>query len=248
MQLDNVGMYEAVLIAAVAFGASLIGGISGFGTGLILPIVLVPIVGVGNVIPLMAVGMVLTNGSRAWAFWRAVEWAHVKRLLCGGLPGCALGAYSYTLLSSRWICVLLSGIMLCSIVLRRLQPASSRHLGAYGESIAGMGFGLVNGAMTGTGPVLSGILLSSGLSGAPLIATDAVVSLTMGLVKVAVFGGFQQLNTELVLGGLLIGLATVPGAFVARYLLRNVTPSGHSLFMEGVVFIGAIMLLVRGIS
>jgi len=47
---------------------------------------------------------------------------------------------------------------------------------------------------------------------------------------------------------LLIGLATVPGAFVARYLLRNVTPSGHSLFMEGVVFIGAIMPLVRGIS
>ncbi|MNP24674.1 hypothetical protein D3C76_1174480 [compost metagenome] len=68
----------------------------------------------------------------------------------------------------------------------------------------------------------------------------------MGLVKVAVFGGFQQLDAKLVLGGLLIGLATVPGAFVARHLLRNVTPGGHSLLMEGVVFIGAVMLLVRG--
>jgi len=31
--MDNVGAYEAILIAAVAFAASLIGGISGFGTG-----------------------------------------------------------------------------------------------------------------------------------------------------------------------------------------------------------------------
>jgi uncharacterized protein len=246
--LDNVGAYEAILIAAVAFAASLIGGISGFGTGLILPMVLVPIVGVENVIPLMAVGMVLTNGSRAWAFRQAVEWVHVKRLLCGGLPGCALGAYSYTLLSSRWICLLLSGVMLLSIVHRRLRSPSSHQLGVYGEGMAGVGFGLINGAMTGTGPVLSGILLSSGLFGAPLIATDAVVSLTMGLVKVVVFGGFQQLNSELVLAGLLIGLATVPGAFVARHLLRNVTPGRHSLLMEGVVFIGALMLLVRGLS
>ncbi len=244
--MGNVGLYETVVIAAVAFFASLIGGVSGFGTGLILPIALVPIVGVENVIPLMAVGMVLTNGSRAWAFWRAIEWVHVKRLLCAGLPCCALGAYSYTLLSSRWICVLLSGVMFCSILFRRLRSSSNHALGSLGEGVCGAGFGLVNGAMTGTGPVLSTILLSSGLYGAPLIATDAVISLTMGLAKVAVFGGFQQLDAKLVLGGLLIGLATVPGAFVARRLLRNVTPGGHSLLMEGVVFIGAVMLLVRG--
>jgi len=59
--MDNVGAYEAILIAAMAFSASLIGGISGFGTGLILPMVLVPIVGVENVIPLMAVGMVVAH-------------------------------------------------------------------------------------------------------------------------------------------------------------------------------------------
>ena len=44
-----------------AFLASILGGLSGFGTGLVLPVFLVPVVGIVNVVPVMAVAIVPNN-------------------------------------------------------------------------------------------------------------------------------------------------------------------------------------------
>jgi hypothetical protein len=73
-----------------------------------LPVFLAPVVGVANVIPVMAVAMLFNNGSRVGAFWRDVQWTHVGRVLALGLPACAAGAYSYTRLAGDWIAVLLA--------------------------------------------------------------------------------------------------------------------------------------------
>ena len=52
-----VSPLQLALACSVAFSASILGGLAGYGTGLILPVFLVPVVGVGNVIPVMAVAM-----------------------------------------------------------------------------------------------------------------------------------------------------------------------------------------------
>jgi hypothetical protein len=67
----------------------------------------------------------------------------------------------------------------------------------------------------------------------------------MGLFKVAVFGGFARLDTDLVVAGLLIGLCTTPGAFVARRLLDLIPARIHALVMEVVVVVGGIGFLWR---
>jgi len=111
---------QLALACLVAFAASILGGLSGFGTGLVLPVFLVPLVGVTNVIPAMAVAMLLNNGSRVVAFRREIAWDHVRRLLWLGLPACVAGAYGYTLLSANWVAALLGAFLLVSIPLRRL--------------------------------------------------------------------------------------------------------------------------------
>ena len=40
-----------------------------------------PVVGVANVIPVMALAMIFNNGSRVVAFRRDIRWAHVRRML-----------------------------------------------------------------------------------------------------------------------------------------------------------------------
>jgi len=70
--------WQLALACVVALAASTLGGLSGFGTGLVLPVFLVPLVGVANVIPVMAVAMLLNNGSRVIAFWREIQWTHVS--------------------------------------------------------------------------------------------------------------------------------------------------------------------------
>ncbi|HUG21034.1 sulfite exporter TauE/SafE family protein [Piscinibacter sp.] len=235
--------WQLALACFVALAASTLGGLSGFGTGLVLPVFLVPLVGVANVIPVMAVAMILNNGSRVIAFWREVQWAHVGRMLALGLPACAAGAYSYTLLSSKWISVLLGTFLLVSVPLRRLLRRAQLTFSPAAEFGAGAFFGFINGGMTGTGVILISILMSVGVAGSALVATDAVVSVVMGLAKVALFGNLAALNLELGLVGLLVGLFTAPGAFFARALLKHMPAGIHAWFMEAVVIAGAVALL-----
>jgi uncharacterized membrane protein YfcA len=99
--------------------------------------------------------------------------------------------------------------------------------------------------MTGAGLLLISTLMAAGLQGAALIATDAIVSVAMGFAKVALFGGVARLDAQLAAAGLLIGLATVPGAFVARWLMARIPLKVHALLMEAVVLIGGAGFLWR---
>ena len=238
-------LWQLALACAVALAASTLGGLSGFGTGLVLPVFLVPLVGVVNVVPVMAVAMLMNNGSRVLAFWQDIQWTHARRILALGLPACLAGAYGYTLLSSKWVAVLLGSFLLASVPLRRLLHRSRRRFPPAVEVGAGAGFGFVNGGVTGAGVLLISILMSAGLSGSALVATDAVVSVIMGVAKVVLFGRLSALDLDLAVVGLLVGLFTAPGAFLARALLRRIPAGVHAWFMGLIVVIGALALLWR---
>ena len=233
------------LACLAAFGASILGGLSGFGTGLVLPVFLVPVVGVANVIPVMAVAMLFNNGGRVVAFWHEVQWLHVRRMLAFGLPACVAGAYSYTLLSAGWVVLLLGTFLLLSVPLRRILGRARLRVSPQAEFGAGAAFGFVNGGMTGAGVILISVLMSIGIQGSALVATDAVISVVMGVAKVVLFGSVSALDLRLGLVGLLVGLCTAPGAFVARALLRRIPAGIHATFMELIVIAGAIALLWR---
>ena len=79
---------QIALAGLVGFLSSLMGGLSGFGTGLVLPVLLAPLVGVTNVVPVMAVAMLFNNSSRVVAFWREIQWSHVRYMLTLCLPAC----------------------------------------------------------------------------------------------------------------------------------------------------------------
>jgi uncharacterized membrane protein YfcA len=236
---------QLALVAVVAFAASVLGGLAGYGTGLVLPIVVAPVVGVANVIPVMAVAMALNNGSRVVAFRRDIDWPHARRMLWLGVPACLLGAYGYTRLDARTVAALIGAFLLLVVPLRRVLRRTQRQLGPRGQTLAGAGFGFVEGGMTGTGVILISILMAAGVQGAALIATDAIVSIVMGLAKVALFGGAARIDGPLALAGALIGLCTMPGAFVARRLLQVIPLPVHTAIMEAVVVIGGIAFLWR---
>src|SRR5262249_868671 len=184
----RVSLAQLVLIAGLALFASIVGGVSGYGTGALMPLVLVPIFGPEPVVPMLSISALINNASRAGVFRHLVD---VRRVLIGlpmALPFCMLGAWGYTQLSGRGAALVIGTMMAASVPLRRLLRRRGFGLTDRSLALASAGWGAVAGGTTGAGVMLLSMLMAAGLQGAAVIATDAVVSVGIGATKGAVLG------------------------------------------------------------
>ena len=60
---DEITLSQLGLIAVTALAASVLGGVAGYGTGALMPLVLVPIVGAEPVVPIISLSALFTNTS-----------------------------------------------------------------------------------------------------------------------------------------------------------------------------------------
>src|SRR5690349_24040429 len=95
----DISVPQLALITAMAIVASVVGGVAGYGTGALMPLVLVPIVGAEPVVPILSLSALLTNTSRTAAFRHLVDGRRALIVLVAAVPTCVLGAWAYTKLS-----------------------------------------------------------------------------------------------------------------------------------------------------
>jgi hypothetical protein len=71
-----------------------------------------------------------------------------------------------------------------------------------------------------------------------------VISVALGVVKVAVFGLAGVITAQVIAVALLIGFVALPGAFLARALVERLPIHIHTAMLDAVVMIGgAVMIL-----
>src|SRR5436853_602441 len=101
----------------MAIFASIIGGVAGYGTGALMPLVLVPIVGAEPVVPIIALSALFSNTSRALAFRRYIDRRRTAIVLIGATGPCVLGAYGYTLLNDTGAALVIGTMLIVSVPL-----------------------------------------------------------------------------------------------------------------------------------
>lgn len=243
----DVTILHYALVAATAFIASVVGGIAGYGTGLLLPPVLIPIIGAEAVVPVIGLSALLTNGSRLVAFREHLDLRRALLVSLCALPTTVLGAYGYTRLSGPAATMLIGAVLVVLVPARRLLARRHGHLGDAGLVAASTGYGLLVGGTAGSGVFLIAMLLASGLSGMAVIATDAAISLPVGIVKTAVFLWQGALPVPSIVMAALIGACAVPGAFLARRLTVGLSLAAHARILDGVVILGGLLVIVQGL-
>jgi uncharacterized membrane protein YfcA len=238
--LPLIGMWQFVFLGVIAFLGAVVGGLSSFGAGLLVTPFLVPIVGIKGVVPVMAVAMTFGNLSRIWVYRHEIQARPIFQILVPAMPGVVLGAFLNDLLPRAALGLALGLFLIASIPLRRYL-ARHRIIPTPRAIIGGsLAFGLISGAMPGGGVVVLPLLLGIGLKGGGLVGTDAAIGVCVNIAKVILFGAFSLLDGELVVGGLLIGLCMIPGAYAARWLLQRINLTAHTVLVELLVlFSGA---------
>jgi uncharacterized protein len=237
-----------LLIGAVAVFTSLVGGVTGYGTGALMPLVLVPIVGPEPVVPILSLSALFTNTSRAAAFLPLVDWRRTLIVLAAALVTCALGAWGYTMLSGKGALIVIGAMLIASVPLRRLMKRRGLTLSDRSLAAAAFGWGPLAGGTVGAGIILLSLLMAAGLEGAAVVATDAVISIGVGLTKFAVFGLAGAVDATVLAVALLIGIVAFPGAFFAKALVARLPLHLHSALLDAVVAGGGAVMIFNAFT
>ena len=88
----DISLLQLVLVAGVALFASIVGGLAGYGTGALMPLVLVPLIGAEPVVPIIAISSIFTNLSRATAYFRHLDRRRALIVMLSAVLTTALGA------------------------------------------------------------------------------------------------------------------------------------------------------------
>ena len=240
----DISLPQLALVAVVALCANILGGIAGYGTGALLPLVLVPMVGALPVVPIITISALFTNVSRLLAFRRYADWRRAAIALVAAIPTCVLGAWGYTFLTGKGAAIVIGAMLISSVPVRRLMKHRGIRFSDAGFAAGAAGYGVLVGGTAGSGVIMLSLLMAAGLQGAAVVATDAVISIVISMVKLSVFGLAGVLTPQIIALAVLIGLAAMPGAYIARLLVERMPVHFHTAILDAVVLLGGTFLIV----
>jgi uncharacterized membrane protein YfcA len=239
----DISLWQLALVAGVALFASIVGGVSGYGTGALMPLVLVPLVGAEPLVPIISISSMFSNSSRVAAFVRHVDWRRTVIVLAAAVPTCVLGAWGYTRLSSAGAALVIGAMLIVSVPLRRHLKKRDFRVGDGGLALGSLGYGVVVGGTAGSGVILLSLLMAAGVEGAGVIATDAAISIVISVVKISVFGFAGVITAQVTAFALLIGIVALPGAFLAKAFVERMPVHVHTAILDAVVLLGGAVLI-----
>src|SRR5437868_1289968 len=150
----DVSLAQLALVGCVALFASIIGGLAGYGTGALMPLVLVPLIGAEPVVPIIALSAIITNISRATAYFRHIDRRRAGIVIAAAALTTVLGAYGYTRLSNAGAALVIGSMLILSIPLRRLAKRRDLRISDTGLGASAVGYGVVVGGTSGAGVIL----------------------------------------------------------------------------------------------
>jgi uncharacterized membrane protein YfcA len=225
----DTSVIQLIPVAALALFASIVGGVSGYGTGAFVPII--------------AISALFTNSSRVFAFLKYADWRRTAIVLAAAVPTCVLGAWGYTKLSSAGAALVIGSMLILSVPLRRLLKYHGVKVRDGGLALGSFGYGVVVGGTAGSGVILLSLLMAAGVEGAGVIATDAAISIVIGIVKMSVFGMAGVITAQVIAFAFLIGIVALPGAFLAKAFVERMPVHMHTAILDVVVLFGGVVLV-----
>ena len=205
--------------------------------------------GVEIAVPSVACAALMANPSRAWMFRSYIDWQLARWLIPGSLFGAVLGAYSFSLLSPRYLQALL-GLFLISTAFQLRIGQSKRRFKVRPAAFLPIGLlvSFSSGIVGGSGPVLNPFFLNYGTKKEALVATKAINSLLMQFAKLTVYAGTGLITQQVSSLGIALGLGAIVGTLLGKKHLLNINPQRFRVYTLIIMQIAGLSLLVKALT
>ena len=230
----------------VIFAATFVGGLSGFGTGIVAMGVLPLVISIKVANPLVTIVSAAIFGALSVFAWREIDWKTVLRLLAGAALGIPLGIYGLVALEERVLLVGL-GIFILAYVAYALflQERLRLRVGPRWGFPAGLIGGTISGALNAGGPPIVIYCSALQLDKRHLKATLQAYFAFMGLYKLPLFWAAGLFTAEL--GRLLASITpfAAAGTVLGMLAFGKLSDRWFRLVVLALLAFAALLLLVK---
>jgi uncharacterized membrane protein YfcA len=224
----------AVLIVG-ALVASVVGGVAGFGAGIVMLPLVSWALGVRSAVPVLTVTMLIGNLSRIWWSRDEIDRAVVVRFALGAVPATALGTALYAGVPAEWLGRFVGVFLIAAVPLRRVLATDLFRMRLRHFPVLGAFIGLLSALVVTTGPLNTPFFLAYGLRRNAYIGTESVCAMSMHLARGAALARYALLTWETAAVGCVLGGTMFAGAWLGRRALQQ---------MSDRVFLGIIEVLL----
>ncbi len=235
-----------VTVTLAAFVASTLAAVAGFGGAAILLPILVWAVGVGEAIPMLTVAQLVGNGSRVWFNRDEVVLPVVAWFALGAVPLAVAGGLLFATAPAAALTRLLGAFLLLTVVWRHTSFGRNARMSLRGFAVVGVGSGFLSALLGSVGPLQAPFFLAYGLVKGAYIGTEALSTVIMHVVKLAVYGGAALLSGTSVTTAAAIGLVMIGGSYVGKRLLDRLPEQMFPLLIEAVLIVSGLQFLIFG--
>lgn len=236
-------MERWILTGIVAFFASVLSGVAGFGGAMIFLPFLMAIYGVRSSVPILTISVLMGNSSRVYFFRKALVWKVIFLFSAGAIPMAVLGSFVYVALPGEWIKRGIGLFLLLTVVYRRIYPAPEMQKVWLFTPLGGIS-GFLSAIVGGIGPLSAPFFLAYGLTKEAFVGTEALCAVGMHLSKSITYQRLDVLGSNELLAGISFGLIMSAGSYVAKHILQKLSREKFLLLVEILlVLVGLLMLL-----
>lgn len=217
---DPIGW--AVLVMGALVG-SVVGGVAGFGTGIIMLPLVAWVLGLRVAVPVLTVTMAIGNLARIWWSRGEIDRGVVARFAIGAVPATALGTALYVGAPSEWLGRFVGLFLIASVPLRRILAMDFFRMRLAYFPALGAVVGLVSGLVVTTGPLNTPFFLAYGLRRGAYVGTEALCAMVMHLARGAALARYALLTWETFAVGALLGATMFAGSWLGRRALERMS-------------------------
>ena len=243
---SSLSPLSALLVAVVAYTASTLAAITGFGGAAVLLPVLVIAFGIRDAVPILTVAQLIGNGSRVWfnrddLAYRVVAWFAV-----GAVPLGLLGGYWFARAPLSGLIRLLGAFLVLMVIWRRARPSGMPRPTECGFALIGAGASFLSALVGSVGPLMAPFFLAFGLAKSAYIGTEALSTVVMHITKLVAYRQASVLGGAAAVAGLALGPIMIAGSWTGKHIVERLPERTFVVLIEATMLAAGVLFLVRG--